>query len=383
MDFKLKPDEEKFREQVCQFFKSEEKLANKVKEEVGSGQGFGPASWEMLNKIGIKGWLCPTWPKKYGGLELSFMYRYIIHEETHYYCNMTGTVGAGMAGPVILRHGSEGQKQKYLLPIAKGEVEFVLGYTEPEAGSDLAALTISAEDKGDHFIINGQKMFNTRAHYVQYHWLGVRTKETKPNHKGISLFIVDLKTPGITLTPYITIGGTRTNGVFYDNVKVSKEALVGEKNKGFYYILEALAYERILTVSAMERDFKVLLGYIKNCGRGKDPVIRQKVAEIAIDIEAARLFVLKVAWMLDNDMIPSHEAAMLKIQVTETEQRMINTAMQFLGLYGQLTKNSKWSQLKGLFEHRYRDSVEELIVRGTSEIMRNIIADRALGLPRA
>ena len=110
---------------------------------------------------------------------------------------------------------------------------------------------------------------------------------------------------------------------------------------------------------------------------------KQKVAEVAIDVEASKLLVLKVAWMLDNDIIPSHEAAMLKIQVTETEQRMINTAMQILGPYGQLTKESKWSQLDGLFEWRYRDSVEELIVRGTSEIMRNIIADRALGLPRS
>ncbi len=383
MDFKLSSEVEIFRDKVRIYFKKEEQLANEARKEVEKGEGFGPAMWSVLKKIGNKQWLCPTWPKEYGGLELPFMYRYIIQEEMHSFFHMYGTVGAGMAGPVILRHGSEDQKKKFLLPIAKGEIEFALGYTEPEAGSDLAALDIFAEDKGDHFLINGQKAFNTRAHYAQYHWLGVRTKKTTPKHKGISLFIVDLSTPGITLSPYYTMGGTRTNGVYYDNVKVPKDALVGEENRGFYYIIEALAYERIMTVSAMERDFNILIDHIKKTGKGNTPVFRQRLADIAIDIEAAKLFALKVAWMLDNNKIPSYEAAMLKIQVTETEQRMINTGMQILGQYGQLKPGSKWAQINGQFLWRYQDSLEEIIVRGTSEIMRNIIAERRLGLPKA
>ena len=383
MNFKLSIEEEKFRKEVREFFESDPDLATKAKKEVKLGQGFGPSSWAILRKVGKKGWLCPTWPKKYGGLELPYIYRYIIQEEMHSYFDMHGTVGAGMAGPVILRNGSEEQKEKFLLPIARGDIEFVLGYTEPEAGSDLASLIITAEDKGDHFVINGQKMFNTRAHWSQYHWLGARTKNIKPNHKGISLFIVDLKTPGITLTPYYTVGGTRTNGVFYDNVKVPMDALVGEQNRGFYYILEALAYERIMTVSGLKRDFDALVGYINDRGLGKNPIIGQKIAELAIDIEAARLFVLKVAWMLDNNIVPSHEAAILKIQVCETEQNLVNTAMEILGPYGMLKEGARWSQLNGKFEWRYRESLESLIVRGTSEIMRNIIADRGLGLPRS
>ena len=383
MNFRLSIEEEKFREEVREYFESDLDLAAKAKREVESGQGFGPSSWAILRKVGKKGWLCPTWPKKYGGLELPYIYRYIIQEEMHSYFDMQGTVGAGMAGPVILRNGSEEQKDNFLIPIARGDIEFVLGYTEPEAGSDLASLTITAEDKGDHFIVNGQKMFNTRAHWSQYHWLGARTKDIKPNHKGISLFIIDLKTPGITLTPYYTVGGTRTNGVFYDNVKVPMDALVGEKNRGFYYILEALSYERIMTVSGLKRDFEALVGYINAGGLGKNPIIRQKIAELAIDIEAAGLFVLKVAWMLDKNIVPSHEAAMLKIQVCETEQRLVNTAMEVIGPYGMLKEGSIWSQINGKFEWRYRDSLESLIVRGTSEIMRNIIADRGLGLPRS
>ncbi|MFC1858827.1 acyl-CoA dehydrogenase family protein, partial [Thermodesulfobacteriota bacterium] len=201
-------------------------------------------------------------------------------------------------------------------------------------------------------------------------------------HRGISLFIVDLKTPGITLTPYYTIGGVRTNGVFYDNVKVSRDTLVGEKNRGFYYILDALAYERISTVAGIRRDFEELLEYIRERGLGKDPLLRQKVAEIAIDIEAVKLLALKVAWMLDSGTIPAHEASMLKAMVSESEQKMVNATMQILGQYGQLQTGSRWAPLSGKVEWRYRDSLEELIIRGTSEIMRNVIAQRGLKLPR-
>lgn len=382
MDFRFSEEEERFRQEVHNFFLKEEKIAAESRKEWDSGQGFGPYCWEILRKIGAKGWLCPTWPKEYGGLELPYMYRFIVQEQMHFFTNIYATVGAGMAGPIILMHGSEEQKKAYLPQIATGEVEFALGYSEPQAGSDLASLEIRAEDKGDHFLINGQKMFNTRSHYAQYHWLGARTEDTAPKYKGISLFIVDLKSPGITITPDWTLGNMRTNQVFYEDVKVPKEAMVGEKNRGFYYILEALDYERISTTSGLERDFQEIVNYIKENGRGNDPLIRQKVAELAIDIESAKLLSLRVAWMLNSGKIPNYEASMLKMVVAETEQKLVNTAMQIFGLYGQLREGSKWAPLNGKFEWKYRNSLEALVTRGTSEIMRNIIAQRGLGLPR-
>lgn len=382
MDFRFSEEEERFRQEVHNFFLKEEKIAAGAKKEWDSGQGFGPYCWDILKKIGSRGWLCPTWPKGYGGIELSYIYRYIVQEQMHYFTNIYSTVGAGMAGPIILRHGSEEQKKVYLPQIAKGEIELALGYSEPQAGSDLASLEIRAEDKGDHFLINGQKMFNTRAHYAQYHWLGARTEETTPKYKGISLFIVDLKRPGITITPDWTLGNMRTNQVFYEDVKVPKETMVGEKNRGFYYILEALDYERISTASGLERDYQEIVDYIKENGKENNPLIRQKVAELAIDIESAKLLSLRVAWMLNSGKIPNYEASMLKMVVAETEQKLVNTAMQIFGLYGQLREGSKWAPLNGKFEWRYRDSLEALVTRGTSEIMRNIIAQRGLGLPR-
>ena len=382
MDFEFSPDEERFRQQVRQFFIEEEKTVTEARGEWDSGEGFGPACWDILGKVGARGWLCPTWPKEYGGLELPYIYRYIVMDEMFYFTNIYSTVGAGMAGPVILRHGSEQQRRDYVPRIARGEIEFALGYTEPQAGSDLAALDIRAEDKGDHFVISGQKMFNTRVHFAQYHWLACRTEVTTPKHRGVSLFIVDLKTPGITIRPIYTMGGVRTNEVFYDDVEVPKEAIVGEKNRGFYYVVEALDYERISTASGLERDFQELVAYVKERGECA-PLVRQKLAELAIDLEVARLFSLRVASMLNNNKIPNYEAAMLKAAVSETEQRLVNTAMQILGTYGQLKEGSRWAPLNGKFERRYRDSLEALIVRGTSEIMRNVVAQRGLGLPRS
>lgn len=383
MNFQFSPEEEKFKEEVRSFFLSENKIVAGARREWDSGLGFGPNCWQILRKIGERGWLCPTWPKDYGGLNLSYMYRYIIMEQMHYHLNIYSTVGAGMAGPIILRHGSEKQKKEYLPRIASGEIEFALGYTEPQAGSDLAALNIRAEDKGDFFLINGSKLFNTRAHYAQYHWLGARTDFTGPKHKGISLIIVDLKTPGITISPIYTMGGRRTNEIFYDNVLVPKENLVGEKNRGIYYIMEALDYERISTVAGLERDFQELIDFLKKNKQLLNQWIRQALADMAIEIEAARLLALRVAWILDKGKIPNYEAAMLKMVVSEIGQDLVNLGMKILGPYGQLKKSCSWAPLEGKFEWLYRDSLEDLITRGTSEIMRNIIAQRGLGLPRS
>ena len=382
MDFQLLPEQEKFKEGVHAFFVQEATLASLAMKEVDTGLGFGPNCWEMLKKIGGRGWLCPTWPKEYGGLGLSFMYRYIVMEEMDHFTNMYTTVGAGMAGPVILRQGTEKQKKEYLPRIAGGEIEFALGYTEPQAGSDLPALNIRAEDKGDYFLVNGSKLFNTRSHYAQYHWLGARTQVITPKYKGISLFIVDFKLPGIKVNPIYTVGGTRTNEVFYDNVLVPKEALVGEKNRGIYYIMEALDYERISTVAALKRDFQEIVDFVKESGQGENPLIRHKLAELAVEIESAKFLALKVAWMLDIEKIPNYEAAMLKMVIAETRQKLVNTSMQILGYYGQLRGGSKWAPLEGKVEQSYRDSLESMVTRGTSEIMRNIIAQRGLGLPR-
>lgn len=165
-------------------------------------------------------------------------------------------------------------------------------------------------------------------------------------------------------------------------MKVPREALVGEKNRGFYYIMEAVDYERISTVGSLERHLNEILGYVKTHRLGENALNRQKLAELVIEVESARLLGLRAAWMLDRHQVPNYEAAMLKMVVSEIEQDLVNTAMQMMGPYAQVKKGSKWAPLDGTYEWRYRDSLEELVTRGTSEIMRNIIAQRGLKLPR-
>lgn len=342
---------------------------------------------KFVRKLAAKGFLTPNWPHKYNGLDASEMFTYRIRDELAYSMVPSIYVGAHMAGPAIIRFGSEDMKNEFLPRISKGEIEFALGYTEPQAGSDLASLNIRAEDKGDYYLINGQKTFNTHCHVADYHWLAARTDFEVPKHHGISLFIVDLKSPGITIRPLITMAGWRTNEVYYDDVKVPKKYLVGEKNKGFYYVMKALDFERMAPPGAYRRLFEEIVDYaktvkLKDQSISKNPLIRQKLSEMAIELEACKLLYYRLPYMLDKGEIPNYQSSMEKLFVTETMQKVAATGMEVLGMYGQLREGSKFTPLSGKVELFYRWSVVETIYGGTSEIQRTIIAQRGLALPR-
>ena len=227
MDFRFSPEEEKFREEVSRFLDTE--VTNEVVKEVerGTDIGIGPHTWELMRRLGKKRWLAPAFPEEYGGMGATRWQQFILTDEVSYHRALPlGLCGIGIVGPMLLHCGSEAQKREYLPRIARGEIDFALGYTEPEAGSDLANLQIRAEKKGNFYVVNGQKVFNTGCHFTQYVWLAVRTDPTVPKHKGISLLIVDMKTPGITVRPLWVMDGERSNEVFYDDVKVTVENLV-------------------------------------------------------------------------------------------------------------------------------------------------------------
>jgi alkylation response protein AidB-like acyl-CoA dehydrogenase len=390
LDFDLTEAQKKFRQEVCAFLDKE--VSRQVVEESESGVGYGPHSWELMRKLGVKRWLAPCFPLEYGGLGLSHIYRYIVFEELDYRNALNplvglGLVGVDMAGPTILRHGSEQLKGEFLPRIAQGEIELALGYSEPDAGSDLSRLAMHAVEDGDDFVITGQKIFSSHCHFAQYHWLAARTDRNVPRHKGISLFVVDLKTPGITINPLWEMSDLRTNEVFYDEVRVSKRYMVGEKNKGWYYMASALDLERIIGVGGLKRVFEQLITYSKNTLRNgiplsKDPIMRQKLADIAIEINIAVNLLRRLAWMQDKEIIPSYESAQAKVFVTELYQKMGQTGLEILGLYGQLRKDSKYSVLEGKMERFFLGTFSMTIGGGSSEILRNIIAVRGLGLPR-
>ncbi len=384
MDFGFSKEEEAFRKGVRDFLRKE--VTPEVREEADSGIGWGPHIWELVRKLGARGLLTPTWPKEYGGLGLPSVYRFIVHEELDYAEALPHealTVGAGVAGPTIMLYGSAEQKSTYLPRIARGEIEFALGYTEPEAGSDLASLQLRAEERGDRFVFNGQKVFNTRCHFAQYHWIAARTDVNVPKHRGISLFIVDLGSPGITLRPLWGIDGTRTNEVFYDNVAVPKENLVGEKNRGFYYTVTALEFERVLSVGRLSRTFEELVLYVNQSARLRsDRLVRQKVAQLATEIEVAKLYVYRLAWLQTKRTVANYEAAASKLFSSELSQRMAATGVEIMGLLGLLQKESGKAPLEGKFEYLVRETLLNTIAGGTSGVMRNIIATRGLDLPR-
>jgi len=385
MDFEFSPQEQAVLKEVRAFLKSE--ITPELKAEslaIGYCYG-GELGRKFVHKFAANRWLVPNWPEKYGGMGASAMLTFAIKEELAYTMPLI-FVAAHMAGPTILHFGSEEMKKEWLLPIARGEVEFALGYTEPWAGSDLSALKIDAVDQGDHFLLNGQKTFNTHTHVADYHWLATITDPDAKRYQNMSMMIVDLKTPGITIRPMITMAGWQTNEVFYDNVKVPKKCLVGDLNQGFYYLMAALDYERMFPLGHYRRLFDEIVQYTRDTqvnGQplSRDPLIRQKMAQLSIELEANKLIFFRLAHIIDKGKIPNYETSMQKLFATELAQKIANTGMDVLGLYAQLKKGSQHAALQGQIEHHYRWSVVETIYAGTSEIQRNIMALRGLKLP--
>jgi len=387
MDFRFTAEQEAFRQEVREFLASEKELCEKAMREEEKGS-IGHYTEELRRKAGARGLLVPSWPKEWGGLNKSHMEKYIVAEEMSYAMGLGahGT-GEGMAGPVIMTHGSDELKKEFLPRIARGEIEFALGYSEPEAGSDLAALQMRAVKNGDHYIINGQKVFNTACHYAQYHWLAARTDTTVARHKGISMFVVDMDSPGVTVSGMYGMGGVRTNEVFYDDVKVPASRLVGEENKGWDYLMAALAFERNWQMGYMIHQFENFIEYCKTTMRdGKllieDPVVRDEVAELATGMEIGRLFGIKNTCLIEKGEVPSWEAAIAKVFGSELWYRMTKPWMKMLNLYDQLQADSECTVMDSAVMQGYFVSGRSVITRGTNEILKNMIATRGLGLPR-
>lgn len=390
MDFQFSAEEKKLLKDVRLFIKSESS-PELLEETLSIGYCYGgKLGRKFINKFAANGWLVPGWPEEYGGLGASAMMTFAIREEMAYARVPLIFVAAHMAGPTIMKFGSEEMKKEWLAPIARGEIEFALGYTEPQAGSDLSAINIKAdfqaEDRNDHFVVNGMKTFNTHSHVADYHWLAAKTDPDGKRYQDTSMMIVDLKSRGITIRPLITMAGWQTNEVYYDDVIVPKKNLVGEKNLGFYYLMVALDYERMFPLNAYCRLFDEIVEYAKKKfvngkSLSKNTQIRQKLAQIAIEIEANKLLYYRLAHMIDTGQVPNYQTSMQKVFATELAQKITNTGMEILDHFGILKTGSKHSVLDGKVEHFYRWSVVETIYAGTSEVQRGIIARRGLQLP--
>jgi len=388
MDFKLSEEQQKFRQEVRDFL--EEELRQGLWEPSCDAwiMGFDPA---FTKRVTQRGWIGLTWPKECGGQGRSFVDRLIITEEMLRYgapaaCHWFADRQIGGA---IVHYGTDEQKNEILPKILKGEAYVGLGMSEPEAGSDLASLKTRAIEDGDDFIIDGQKVWTSGGSHMNWIYLVARTDPEAAKHRGISEFFFETNLPGITIRPIVDItGGVHFNEVFLDGVRVPKKYLIGEKNRGFYQILNQLDYER----SGMERLmanyplFEALIQYTKeNKRNGKplseEPVIRSKLAQLKIELEIGRLHMYRVALVMDEGRAPNWESAMSKAYGTAFEQRLAGTAIEILGLYGQLAPESKLVPLRGMAYHSYLSSKGYSLQAGTSEILKNILAARKLGLP--
>jgi len=361
-----------------------------------------PKRRAFMAKMGEKGWLGMTWPEVYGGSDGEGVYEYLLNEALARRGGPQIGKGVGIVGKTIIHNGTDDMKAEFLPKILRNEIEFAVGYSEPNAGSDAASMKLRAErhtkDGVDGWLLNGQKTWTTSAHFAEWYWLGTRTDPNNKHH-GITLMLVPLDQPGITINAIWTMGDERTNEVFLDDVFVPDAYVVGEVNHGFQYISQALDLERftMFTFSPMQQRLEVLTDHVKTTTRDgealkDDPVVRQRLARLHTEAEVARVLGLKVvAESMKSEAAnkagahlppPTVEASEYKLYATEFSQRLADASMDIGGPGSQLRVKTPDAPMEGRAESTYRYTVIDTIGGGSSEIQRNIIDRRGLGLPK-
>jgi alkylation response protein AidB-like acyl-CoA dehydrogenase len=395
MDFKDSPEQAAFRQSVRQVldrcwperlrdsFWMSVSYALRLDEEVAA------ARETYRKEFASRGWITPAWPRQYGGAGLSIMEQFIFnYEVARARAPSLSGIGPGYAGPTIITFGTDDQKARFLPGIVDGSEYWCQLFSEPGAGSDLASLTTRAVRDGDSFVVNGQKIWTSGGHLAKYGILLARTDPGAPKHRGISFFILDMKSPGVTVQPLINIAGTHEfNQVFFDDVRVPRENLVGEENRGWYVGVGTLDFERSSVGSAVTEQHMVkalarAARELPVSALRHNPMVRYELAERYIESEVALMLSLQVIQVQAAGRIPNAEASASKLYTKELDQRIARTALKVLGLYAQVGAGSPHAQLGGFFHYYYPRSISFTIGGGTSEIQRNIIAQRGLGLPR-
>jgi len=399
MDFRLGEKELALKEEIRKFAEAElppDFVRNTVID--GEFQDF-EFEISMSRKLAQRGWLAMSWPEKYGGRDASLLEQTIYEMEIAYWGipgAWMGISGTQWVGPCLMMFGTEEQKERYLPLIASGEKDGVwcTCYSEPNAGSDFANIRTRAVRDGDGYIVNGQKVWTSAAHRARWCWLAARTDFNAPKkHRGISILIVDMKSPGVTVNPILNYYGRHHfNEVFFDNVSVPASNLIGEENKGWYYLMQSLAFERRslapTTYGACKRILEDLAGYAGQTeyeGRllSKSPLVRAKLADLAIDLEALKMFAFQLAWRISLGQIPTYESSRNKVMSDELTKRVAITGAEILGIYSQVDPDSGWAKLDGAIQGTYLGFPGQAIAAGTAEIEKSIIAQFRLGLPKS
>ncbi|WP_419887702.1 acyl-CoA dehydrogenase family protein [Neobacillus niacini] len=382
MNFAFTDEQLAFRDEVREF--CEKEVTPEIIEEIyAKGDEHSPSFYK---KLAEKGWIGLDFPTEYGGLGKKQIEMGIFREETAYYMApmMSNEINNILTHSILLL-GNEEQKREFVTGVIEGNIQFCMGYTEPGSGSDLASLKTRAVKEGDKYVINGQKIFTTNAHIADYCILAARTDVNAPKHKGISLFIVDMKTKGIEVGPLWTLGGYRVNTVYFENVIIDESDRIGNENEGWKGLALALDIERsgLVYVGKARR---ILDETIKFLNKEKPACLEpqhwvsERLNELLAEVKAARLIAYRVPLMQAEGKVPNSEASMAKLYSTELLKKVCNTAIEVIGKNTLLTHRSLHNVWNGLFEENYRSAAMSTIVAGTSQIQREIIAKRKLNL---
>ena len=404
MDFEFSPDQQTFAAEVDAFLDAHDDpdVFDLTRENMAQIVDT-PKRRAFMAELGAKGWLGLTWPEIYGGSAGEGIYEYLLNERLAGRGGPQIGKGVGIIGKTLIAHGNEFLKEKFLPMILRNEVEFAVGYSEPNAGSDAASMRLKAErseqDGVSGWLLNGQKTWTTSAHFAEWYWLGTRTDPTD-KHRGITLMLMPLDQPGVTINAIKTMGGApmgdeRTNEVFIEDVFVPDDYVVGEVNRGFQYISQALDLERftMFTFSPIKQRLDLLCEYVKTAERDgeplrEDPVTRREIARLATDAEVARVLGLRVvsesmkAERTPGAPPPTVASSQYKLFATEFSRRLANASMDIAGPGGQLRVKTPDAPMEGRAESTYRYTVIDTIGGGSSEIQKNVIARRGLGLPK-
>ena len=393
MDFTFPPEVEAFRKEVRDFMHTE--LTPEIRDEyehcTDYPHGFNKA---ITKKLGQRGWLTLTWPKEVGGEDASIWKRVVFDEEmASNHCPIAAhQVSANFAGPAVVHFATEEQKQKLLPPITRGESTWGIGLTEPNAGTDLASLELRAVRDGDEWVLNGSKMFTEHVQDADQYFLITRTDIEAPKHRGVSIIVVDPKTPGIVLVPLWTMDGYRVNQVFFEDVRVPSDALIGEENRGFYHLAMTLNTMRSSGLGAWtesQGDLDYLVQYAKETTENGTPLIEDSwvadgIADFAIYVRISRLLAYRVASMLESGgPAPDKETSVRGVWTKVYGQKHVKFAAEVMGMAGQGGKYSpQHAPMMARWQRRYIGAIAGAHNGGTAENILNTVALRVLGLPR-
>ncbi len=397
MEFGYTPEQEALRNEFDDFFREEMKSCPPEMNASMESLFEVDVCWEFHKQLGkklaAKGWIAMAWPKEYGGREAPLIEQYIFNEVRGYHKAMgVDPIGVGMLAPTLLVSANDEQKAEHLPPMARAERDWCQLWSEPNAGSDLACLLTRAVRDGDDYIVNGQKIWTSGAQRADWGFMLARTNPEEKRSRGLSFFLVDMKTPGVTVKPlYSMAKGHMFNEVFLDDVRVPVRNRVGEENQGWIASQMTSNFERSMIdlFSNAKRDLEELVQFCRQAKRGgeplaKNPLVRHKLAQLAIEIEAGLAYSHSVVWnQLKGGIIAAAPlAAGAKFLVTELTQRLNYTGCEIIGLYGQV-RESRWAPFMGKYQNYYQQVMGLNMGGGTSEIMRNLVATMGLGLPRS